>query len=88
MEALDVLGLDPKLAAQAAASFPLFAGCFALAKKLEIVPSRFELLLAAGMTAGANVLFGLASGAPPLHAASAAASGALLAMIVHATVTK
>lgn len=82
------LGFSPALAGHAAASVPVFVGAMAVAKRLEIVSPRFELLVAAAVTSLVNVGGSLASGQPLLPALSAGVTGALVAMVGHAVLTK
>jgi len=86
---LAAAGWDPKLAMQAAASLPLYVGTFTVVKRWQVIPERFEMLLAALLTALANVTLALGGGTSQLFPAlSAAAVGAWLAMIGHALIFK
>lgn len=61
----------------------MYVATFAVVKRWRAVPKRFEMLLAAGLTAVANVLVALGSGTPLFPALSACASGAWIAMVAH-----
>jgi hypothetical protein len=87
MDPLD-FGFDPKLAAHAAGSIPLYVMAMAAAKKAKFVSPRIEMAVAFGVTAGVNLLASVSSGEPLLPSVSAAASGAILAMVGHAALTK
>ncbi len=80
---LATLGFKGPLAAQAAASFPLYGLTFAAVKKWALIPRRFEMLFAAALTAVLNVSVALGTDVEVFPALSACASGAWLAMLVH-----
>jgi hypothetical protein len=83
------LGFDPNLAAHAAGSLPLYAACFAMAKRLHVVNERVEMLVAMLVTAGVNAGVALGGGTAPLFPAlSTATVGAVGAMIAHSALFK
>lgn len=86
---MTMLGFDPNLAAHAAGSLPLYAACFTVAKRIEIVNERVEMLAAMALTAGINAAVALGAGTAQLFPAlSTATVGAMLAMIAHAALFK
>jgi len=82
------LGFDPKLAAHAAASLPVYAAAFTAVKRLDLSP-RLQMAAATAITAGLNAAVALGGGtAPLLPALSTATVGAVGAMVAHAALFK
>lgn len=82
------LGFDPKLAAHAAASLPVYAAAFTAAKRLDLSP-RVQMLAATAVTAALNAAVALGGGTAPLiPALSTATVGAVGAMMAHAALFK